>query len=138
MPSSRLGPVPRFQTLTQLLKHGRQLPPAIDIGMIQGSRSTIQGGQVVQRFEDLTARLVAARVSRHHLAGDDDLDAVDIGFHGCRLKGTTLWHAVTHLIETHGLVLVDLRGLHDAGIETHRRQRQGPLPIAFESNADAL
>lgn len=138
MASARLRTVPRLQTFTQLLEHGRQLPLAIDIGMIQGSRPTLQRGQVMQRLEHLTAWLVTALMPGYHLAGDDDFDALDVGLHGCRLKGVTPRHAVTHLIETRGLVLVDLRGLKDAGVETHGRQWQRPLPIPFVANADGL
>jgi hypothetical protein len=39
---TRQGAVPCFQTLTQFLEKRWQFPVAIDVGMIQGSRPTLQ------------------------------------------------------------------------------------------------
>ena len=44
VPPTRQGAVPCFQTLTQILENRRQPPLAIDRGMIQGTRPTLQRG----------------------------------------------------------------------------------------------
>jgi hypothetical protein len=56
-----------FQALPQLGKDGRQFPAAKDVGMLQGGRPPAQGGQVVQRVEDLHPGRVRARVAGDHL-----------------------------------------------------------------------
>ena len=74
----------------------------------------------------------------HHLGSNDNLDALAVGFHGRRLKGIALRHAVTHLIKTRCLVLVDLGLLINAGVKACGWQRPGPLAVAFETLADGL
>ena len=138
VPSACQRSMPRFQTLTQFLENRRQFPLSEDVCMIQGGRPTLQRGQVMQWFEHLAARFVAALMPGNHLAGDDDLDVFDVRFHRGRLKGMALGHAVTHLVKAGRLVLVDLGLLVDASIEAHGRHRQGPLPIAFETLANRL
>jgi len=130
--------VPRFQTLTHVLENGRQLPLAEDVGMIQSSRPPLQFRQIMQRVEHLAARFVAALVPGNHLAGHDNLDAVDVRLHGCRLKSASFGNTVTHPVESRRLILVDLGRFIDAGIEGRTRQRQGALPITLETLADRL
>jgi hypothetical protein len=138
VPPSRQRPVPRFQTLTKFLENRWQLPLAKNVRVIQGGGPTLQRGQVMERVKHLAAGFVAAFMPGNHLAGNDNLDAFDIGFHGCGLKGAALWHTVTHLVEAGRLVLVDLGLLIDASVEGHARQRQGPLSITFKALADRL
>jgi hypothetical protein len=138
VPPSRQRSVARFQTLTKFLENRRQLPLAKNVRVIQGGGPTLQRGQVMQRVEYLAAGFVAALMPGNHLAGDDDLDAFDVGFDRRRLKGAALRHAVTHLVEPGRLIFVDLGLLIDASVERHIRQRQGPLPIALKALADRL
>jgi len=127
-----------FQAFTHFLENRRQLPLAIDVGMIQGSRPTRERRQVMQRVEHLAAGQVTAFVPGHHLAAHDDLDVLGVSFHGGRPKGITLRHAVTHLIETRCLVFVDLGLLVNAGLKARGRQRPGFVAVAFETLADGL
>jgi hypothetical protein len=57
---SRQWSVPRFQTRAQFLENRWQLPVAKNVGVIQSGGPTLQRGQVMQRFEYLTAVLIAA------------------------------------------------------------------------------
>jgi hypothetical protein len=133
---TRQRAVPRFQTLTELLEKRRQFPAAIDVSMVQGRRPTLQRGQVMEWVEHLTAGQVAAFVPGHHLVGYDNLDALGVGFHRRRLKGIALRHAVTHLIATSRLVLIDLRRLINASVKARGRQR--PSAFALEPLTDGL
>jgi hypothetical protein len=86
----------------------------------------------------LTAGHVTAFVPGYYLRGNDNLDVLGIRFYRRRLKGMALRHTVTHLIETCGLILVDLGLLINAGVKTRGRQWPGTLTFAFEALADGL
>lgn len=122
MPSTGVLAVSLFQTLPQVLKDGWQLPAAIDVGVIQSSRPPLQSRQIMQRIEHLLVRLIAAFVPGNSLAGDDDLDVIDVALHRCGLKGVLSRHAITDLVEASSLVFVDLGLLIHAGIEASCRQ----------------
>ena len=123
LPRPRLAAVLCFQVLPQLGEDGRQLPAAIDVGMVEGGRLRAQAGQVVEGIEDLLAFAVAARVAGHALTLiGDDINVVDVGLDGDLAKGESTRHAVAVVVEAYGLVLVDLRRPHDTRIEAMRRQ----------------
>jgi hypothetical protein len=92
----------------------------------------------MQRLQHLIAGLIAAFMPSNHLAGNNNRNAFHVRFHRRGLKGVTLRHTVTHIVEAGRLVLVDLGRLIDARVEAHARQGQGPLPVAFETLADRL
>jgi hypothetical protein len=104
--------------------------------MVQSRRPTSQRHQIMQRIEDLFARLVAAPVRRHHLVPHDDLDAIRVRLHRRGPEGAATRHAVTHAVETHQLVLVHLRGFQKARIKPLPRQRRRGRPILLESLRD--
>ena len=128
--------VPRFQALTELLENRRQFPAAINVGMVQGCRPTLQCGQVMQWVQHLTAGQVTTFVPGHHVVGHDNFDALGVRFHRCCLKGIALRYAVTHLIATNRLVLIDLRRLINASVKACGRQR--PSALALEPLTDRL
>jgi hypothetical protein len=128
--------VPRFQAFTELLENRWQFPAAINVGMVQGRRPTLQRGQVMQWVQHLTAGQVAAFVPGHHVVGYDNLDALGVRLHRGRLEGMALRHAVTHLIATNRLVLIDLRRLINASVKTRGRQR--PSALALKPLTDRL
>jgi hypothetical protein len=129
VPPTRQRAVPRFQTLTELLENRWQFPAAIDVGMVQGRRPTLQRRQVMQWVQHLTAGQVAAFVPGHHLVGHDNLDALGVCFHRRRLKGAASRHAVTHVIATSRLVFIDLGRLINAGVKARGRQRPSTLTL---------
>ena len=92
----------------------------------------------MQGVQHLAAGHVTAFVPGHHLGGNDNLNAFAVGLYRRRLKSIALRHAVTHLIETRCLILVDLGLLINAGVKARDRQRPGPLAITFETLADGL
>ena len=87
-------------------------------------------------FEHLIARSVRPHVSRHHLALGDDLDRVDVALDRECGKRKTSRHAVTVAVEGHRLILVDLRFLPDARVETMFGQCESRLVIEFKTMAD--
>jgi len=109
--------VAMFQGLPQVREARGELPITQHRRVIQGRRPSAQRRQVVQRIEDLRVAAIAAFVTRHHVAAGDHLDTFQVAFDHHRLKGAGTRHAVTVAIETHGLILVHLGGLQDAGVE---------------------
>jgi hypothetical protein len=67
LPCADRGAEPAFEGLTQFGEGGRQLPIAVDRGVIQGSRLALQNGQIMQRIKDFFAFAVAAAVPRDYL-----------------------------------------------------------------------
>lgn len=117
LPDPRAGAVPGFQSLAQIIKRGWQFPVTIDIGMIQRRRSALKRIQIMQRIEDLIAPVVTSGMNRHDGLAKKNLDAIDISLHCHRLKCALARNAVTDVVESGKLILVDLGGLPNAGIE---------------------
>ena len=130
------GAVSRFQTPTQLAKHGRQRPVLEHGRVIQIGRLSAQERQVVERIEHVLPGFVAPLVPGHDHRLDHDLDLVHATFHGGRLEGETARHAVTVVVEGQRLVLVDLARLTDAGVEGMFRQGNGEGTLSVEAPAD--
>jgi len=83
----------------------------------------------MQRIQNLIAWLVAATMCGHDLIVRDDLDAIDVAFHRHGLESDRSRHTVIHVVEARKLILVDLRGLPDAGIKAMLRQRSRAAPV---------
>jgi hypothetical protein len=117
---ARAGAVLPFQVRTQLPKQRRQLPIAVNPGMVECGRPAPQAGEVVQRIEHLLARGIRASMPRDHLVGGHHGHGIDVALDGHRLKGPRARHAVGVAVETHRLIFVHPRRLLDAGIENTR------------------
>lgn len=127
-----------FQGAAQLGKHRRQLPVAVNVGVVQRRRFARERHQVVQRIQHLLIVPVRAAVLGDDLAPRDDRDVPHVGLDGHTLKGIDARHAVLVAIETHRLVLVHAGRLFQTGVERPRRQRQGMGLFALEALADRL
>ena len=92
----------------------------------------------MQRIEDLLIPAITTHVPGHHLAARCHLDAFDVALDRHALIGAPAWYAVAVVVEAHGLVLVHLGRLHDAGIEGVGRQSQGTGAVTLEALADRL
>ena len=111
-----------FQVDAQLAEDRWQLPVAEDIGVIQRRRFAAEDFQVMKRVEVLLETAVQARMPRHDLVAGHDDDLVHVALHRHGPKGVAARHAVAVAVEAHGLILVHLRRLRDAGVERIRRQ----------------
>jgi hypothetical protein len=109
LPCPARGTVLCFEVLPQLAKNGRQLPAAVDVGVIERRRLTAQADQVMERIEDLLTLAIAARMAGDALAVRDNLDMFDVSFDRHLAKGPGTRHAVVVAIEADGLILVHLR-----------------------------
>lgn len=130
--------MPALQTFAKFVERSGKLPPAVDVGVVQSGRPASQRRQVMPRIENLVTVVVAPRMRGHHRLAQHDLDAVDVAFDRHRLKRTVTRHAVIHVVEAGELILVDLDGLTDAGIEPVLRQRGRPTGFLGEALADGL
>ena len=117
LPRPTRGAVLCFEVLPQLAEDGRQLPAAVDVGVIERRRLAAQADQVMERIEDLLALAITARMAGDALAVRDNLDVFDISLDRHLAKGPGARHAVVVVIEADGLILVHLGRLHDARIE---------------------
>jgi hypothetical protein len=117
LPCPARGTVLCFEVLPQLAKNGRQLPAAVDVGVIQRRRLPAKTDQIMERIEDLLALTIAARMAGDALAIRNDLDVFDVSLDRHLAKGPGTRHAVVIVIEADGLILVHLGRLHDARIE---------------------
>jgi hypothetical protein len=106
-----------FEVLPQLAKNGRQLPAAVDVGVIERRRLPAKADQVMERIEDLLALAITARMAGDALAVRDNLDVFDVSLDGHLAKGPGTRHAVIVVVEANGLIFVHLGRLHDAWIE---------------------
>ena len=86
----------------------------------------------MQRIENLVPRLIAALMGGHDLITVDDLNVIDIAFHRHGLEGRRARDAVRCVVEACELILVDFRGLSDAGVEAMLRQRSCVLPVVLQ------
>lgn len=117
LPRPARGTVLCFEVLPQLAKNGRQLPAAVNVGVIERRRFPAKADQVMERIEDLLALAIAARMAGDALAVRDHLDVFDISLDRHLAKGPGTRHAVIIVIEANGLILVHLGRLHNARIE---------------------
>jgi hypothetical protein len=138
LPGAGRGTVLSFQTGSQLGEHRRQLPVAIDVGVVQGRRFAAQHHQIMQRIQHLHALFVTTWMTGDDLVAGHDLDVLHVTLHGHRGERVGPWHAVGVVIEAHRLILVHRGRLHDAGIERSGRQWHGRSPVALEALADRL
>lgn len=106
--------------------------------MIESRRTTRERGQIMHRVQNIHARVIAAAMDRDHGLIQHDLHAIHIAFDRDRLKRGVPRHAVIDVVEPRELVLVDLRGLSNAGIEAMLGQRSGPTLLLREPLADRL
>lgn len=127
-----------FQVDAQFVEDRGQLPVAEDVGVIQRRRLAAEDFQVMKRVEVVLEAGVQARMPGHDLVADHDDDLVDVALYRHGPKGVAARHAVVVAVETHGLILVHLRGLRDAGVERVRRQGQRMVRVASEALADGL
>jgi hypothetical protein len=111
-----------FQRFPQRVEHGRQLPAAKNIGMIQSRRPPLETFQIVVWHQDLLVPAIRARVGGDHLTSQHDVDAVHVGLDGHLLKGGQARHAVAVGVEAHHLVLIDLGRLKQTRIEGRGRK----------------
>lgn len=129
-------PMAVFELLAESVEDRRQLPIAIDRGMVQRRRSTPQRHQVVDRVQDPFVALIAAFVTGDDGITGHELDAVDVGFDRHRLEGVATWDAVAVGVERGGLILVDLHRLVDAWVERLLGHRPSGGLVAGEPLAD--
>ena len=112
---------------------------AIDRRMVQTGWFSAQTLQIVQGIEDLMAMLIAPLMPGHNPPFGHDLHPVHVALDGHGREGIRPRHAVAVAVKGHGLVLVHLARLIDAGIETMPRQRlKAKYPNARWTAAGAL
>ena len=125
--------MPLFQSRSQFVKRRRKFPRAVDVRVVQSGRTSRKCRQIMQRIENLAARFIAALMCGHDLIVMHDVNAIDVAFDRHRLESGRSWNAVAHIVEACELVLIDFRGLPDAGVEAMLRQRSCVLPVVRKS-----
>lgn len=133
---STTAAMPILQSRAQFAERCRKCPLAVDVRVIQSGRTSTQRDQIMQRIEDLITRFIAANMCGHDLQVMDDVDPIDVTFHRHGLEGRRARNAVRHVVEACELVLVDFRGLSDAGIEAILRQRSRVPSVVLQRLAD--
>lgn len=128
--------VPIFQTCPQFAECWWEFPVAVDVRVIQGSRTSGKRYQIMQRIKNLVAGLITAVMRGHDLIVMDDVHAIDVAFDRHRLEGDRTWDAVRHIVEACELILVNFRGLADAGIKAMLRQRSRLLQVVLQPLAN--
>ena len=106
-----------LEVFSQLLEAGRQHPAIEHERMIQGRRPATQNGQIMTWFYDPFPACVASRVPGNHPIARHYVNAIDIGFNRHRGEGPATWNAVAIGVESHRLILIDLRRFRDERIE---------------------
>lgn len=127
-----------FEMSAKLGERGRQLPVAVDRGMVQRRWLRLQNHQEVQRIEHPLVPFVTPSVGGDDAVVGDDLDAVDETLDGCRAEGVAPRHTVSVAVEADGLVLVHAAGGNDARLEGPGSHGQGCCSVAVEANVDGL
>ena len=89
----------------------------LDSVEVEGGGASTQGGQVVDRIENLVALAVAAGVEGDDLPVGHDRDAIDVPLDGYGPESIGPRDTVTVVVEADGLVLVHSCELVGAGIE---------------------
>jgi hypothetical protein len=111
-----------LQSAAQLIKDGRELPAAKDVGVVQGGGPPLQGVQVMVGIQHLLVPTITTRMRGDDLAATDQLHALDICFDRDGLEGSATRHTVAVAVITDHLVLIRLGRLHDTGIKGVGRQ----------------
>ena len=117
LPSAGAQAEPLFEVAAQLGEGRRQVPIAVDRGVVQGGRFALQHHQEMQGIEYFFAAAIAARVRRDLLAVGDHGDALDVPLYRHRPEGEPPRDAVIVVVEAHRLVLIDLSRLEHASVE---------------------
>ena len=86
----------------------------------------------MQRIKNLITRFIAALMCGHDPIVMHDVNAIDVAFDHHGLESGRSWNAVADVLEPGELVLIDFRGLPDAGVEAMSRQRSRMLPVVFQ------
>src|SRR6516164_11487434 len=94
MPGTGGGSEPGFEVAAQAGESRRQLPVAVDRGVVECRRFALQDHQEMPGVEDLLAPTVAARVRGDDLAVGHDRDAIDVALDGHGSEGPAPGHAV--------------------------------------------
>lgn len=136
LPDSDATAVPIFQPCSQFAKDRREFPVAINVRVIQSGRTSTQRHQIVQRIKHLVTRFITANMRGHDLITVDDLNAIDVAFHRHHLESGRSGDAVAHIVEACELILVDFRGLSNAGIKAMLWQRSRVLLVVFQPFAN--
>ena len=125
-----------LQVITELSKHGRQLPILEDRRVIQVGRLAAQHDEIMSRLETIFADRVTSLVPSDCLVGDHNFDVINVGFHGCCLEGKRAWHAVAVVVASDRLVLVHRARIADAIIEATVGQRDRGSALLLKASAD--
>ena len=136
LPGAGAETEPLFEVAAQVGERWRQVPIAVDRGVVQGRRFALQNHQKMQGIEHFFAVAIAASVRCHLLPVGDHDDALDVPFHRHRAEGEPPRDAVTVVVEAHRLVLIDLSRLEHASIEGAVRHGQRRGEIVLETLAD--
>lgn len=106
-----------LQPFAEFVEHGRQLPVAVHVRVVQCGRPTLQCDQIVPWIEHLIARGITPLMSGDDCVLMHNLDVIHIALDRHRLERAGTRHAVTHIVEPRELILVDFRFLTHTGIE---------------------
>ena len=112
-----------LKAAAKIRKAFRKLPISINVRVIQCSRPTCQCLQVMQRIKDFRSVCVTANMPGNQFVILNHLDMVDESFDRHGLECHLSRHAVTDVVESHHLVLIDHRRLSHAGFEGVTWQR---------------
>ncbi len=138
LPDSHTGAMAVFQPCAQLAEDRWEFPVAVHVRVIQGRRTSGERHQVMQWIKNLVARFIAPLVRSHDLIVMNDVNAIDVAFDRHSLEGRLARNAVADFVKTGELILIDFRGLSDAGIEAMSRQFGCVLSIASKLLTDGL
>lgn len=133
LPYSDAGTVPPFQTRSQFVKCRWKFPRAVDVRVVQSGRTSRKCRQIMQWIENLVARFIAALMCGHDPIVMHDVNAIDVAFDRHGLESGRSRNAVADVVEPGKLILIDFRGLSDAGVKAMRRQRSRLLPVVCEA-----
>ena len=88
LPGAGAETEPLFEVAVQVGERWRQVPIAVDRGVVQGRRFALQNHQKMQGIEHFFAVAIAASVRCHLLPVGDHDDALDVPFHRHRGRRT--------------------------------------------------
>lgn len=108
---------PGFEITAEIGICCRELPVAVDRGMVERRRLAFQNDQKMQRIEHFFTAAIAPPVRGDDLAVGHDLDAIDVALNGHRTERPPPWHTVTVAVEWGRLVFIHLAGFKYAGVE---------------------
>ncbi len=82
LPGPRAWSEPRFEVASKRGVRGRELPVAVDRGVVERRRLALQSHQEMQGIEQLLAAAVAPLVRGNDLPVGHHLDVIDVALHG--------------------------------------------------------